>query len=787
MGIFNKTEEEKRQEEERRMLVTLRDRISYSNELDSFTTIVLTDYLNGVIFGTGKNDFYDVEFLVRVFEQLNINEYKDGTDVKQHLEKILSCMHDLLPFGKKTANYEEIREFIIDYLVAPDGFINKGLYDYSIFNKFKDISEYSRIMKSISKNEKAVENFQYVKSYISNASKWYVSRDEYVSSILASVDELDSSVLDVPEYFDKQIEDAKKKAGVYSISHDDIVEAASLFNRMNSKIEEMSSTIDLLNTKKREVVREATNASDQGVQKIIDETEKSLKRIREERQAVLDKMEEYLDKEHKLLIQKLDDYLEVLKENMNAKADAVFSEILDKYQEQLRDFREKSENFASANARSLAQIKSETEKSVNAIRTLVHDSPQYEDVAKQVEQSAELTNRILELISQNKELMASADFKEFKEATGGSSKSTKVKGIEREVYSDCAPNIVIPKSIEVSDNVSLLDCYNYNRESEKELDAKIRKIDKEIKAREANGEIFHSKIREIIRCLLVGDWPYMFGPSGAGKGFIVKQVGELLGQEVIDGGKIGEVHTILGYIDAQGRFRATPGFVACVNGSIIFYDEFDNGNSDSRVAINTIYSNLRDKIDNPSSKQYIRFAGEIDVPINPNMRMVAAGNTDGSGKDSDWPDRYPTDESIKERYKVIYIPYDNRVEEKILKNFPEWYKFFVNFRKVCEDYSESQDKITTLGNASTRDAADIRRDVTLNSKTMSEMIDEYFVQIKEQEYRDAIARDIASIYSIDDDQSDTPDFKKKLSTARGVDIAKQFVKGCNLGIERRIS
>ena len=787
MGIFNKTEEEKRQEEERRMLVTLRDRISYSNELDQFTTIVLTDYLNGVIFGTGKNDFYDVEFLVRVFEQLNVNEYKDGTDVKQHLEKILSCMHDLLPFGKKTANYEEIREFIIDYLVAPDGFINTGLYDYSIFNKFKDISEYSRIMKSISKNEKAVENFQYVKSYISNASKWYVSRDEYVSSILASVDELDSSVLDVPEYFDKQIEDAKKKAGVYSISHDDIVEAASLFNRMNSKIEEMSSTIDLLNTKKKEVVREATNASDQGVQKIIDETERSIKRIREERQAVLDKLEEYLEKEHKRLISRLDDYLEVLKENMNAKADAVFSEILDKYQEQLSEFRAKSENFASANARSLALLKSETEKSISAIKELASDSPQYEDVAKQVEQSAELTNKILELISQNKELMESADYKDFKAATGGSSKTTKVKGIEQEVYSDCAPNIVIPKSIEIGDNIQLLDCYNYNRNSEKELDAKIRRIEKEIKEREANGEIFHSKIKEIIRCLLVGDWPYMFGPSGAGKGFIVKQIGELLKQDVIDGGKIGEVHTILGYIDAQGRFRATPGFVACINGSIIFYDEFDNGNSDSRVAINTIYSNLRDKIDNPQSKQYIRFAGEIDVPINPNMRMIAAGNTDGSGRDPDWPDRYPTDESIKERYKVIYVPYDNRVEEKILKNYPEWYKFFVNFRKVCEDYSESQDKITTLGNASTRDAADIRRDVTLNSKSLSEMIDEYFVQIKEQEYRDAIARDIASIYSIGSDQSDTPDFTKKLSNAKGVDIAKQFVKGCNLGIERKIS
>ena len=120
----------------------------------------------------------------------------------------------------------------------------------------------------------------------------------------------------------------------------------------------------------------------------------------------------------------------------------------------------------------------------------------------------------------------------------------------------------------------------------------------------------------------------------------------------------------------------------------------------------------------------------------------------------------------------------------ILKKYPEWYDFFKNFRRVCVDYSKSQNKTTTLGNASTRDAADIRRDVTLNAKTMSQMIDEYFVQIKDREYRDAIGRAIAEIYSIDEDQRKTPDFTGKLRNAKRTEIAKQFVKGCNYGLER---
>ena len=795
MGLFNKTEEQMRQEEERKKLVALRDKISYSDKLDQFTTNTLVNYLNGVIFGTGKNDFYDAEFLYRVIEQLSVNEYRNGTDVKDHLSEIISCMHDLFPFGIKTSNYEEIKEFFIEDFVGPDGFINKGIYDYSVYDKMNNISEYSRVMKAISKNETAIENFGSVKDFINGVSKWFISRDEYLGSVLSAIDELDDSVLDVDKYFAGEIDTAKRKAGVYSVSHDDLLEASRLFNKMTGQIQNMSSTIDLLKSEKEkalyaleqavQTVNEETNksinVSEQGVQRIIDETEKAIKMIQEERNNSLKKLEEYMNKELDKLLKKLDDYIVILRDNLNVKADAVFSEVLDKYQEQLRDFRLSSENFARANARSLIEIKTETEKSVNTLKELVQNSPKYEEVVKQVEKSSELTDRILELVSQNKDLMESSEYREYKE--NSSSGVTKVEGIKHDVYTDF--DIVIPRSIEIANNADLLDCYNYDMESEKACEAKLKIIEKRKKQREDNGEYFHEKTMEIIKCLLLGQWPYIYGPSGAGKGYIVKQIGELLNQNVVDGGKIGEVHTILGYIDAQGRFRATPAFSACINGDLLFFDEFDNGNSDSRVALNTIFSNLRDKIYNPKSKQYIRFAGEIDVPINLNMRLIAAGNTDGSGIDPDWPDRYPTDESIKERYKVIYVPYDNKVEAFLLRDYKAWYKFLINFREVCEDYSESQEKITTLGNASTRDASDLRVEVCLNAKTMSEIIDEYFVQIKDLEYREAIARAIANKYSIDLDQSNTPAYTDKLRNAEEVDIAKQFVKICHLGIERK--
>ena len=70
----------------------------------------------------------------------------------------------------------------------------------------------------------------------------------------------------------------------------------------------------------------------------------------------------------------------------------------------------------------------------------------------------------------------------------------------------------------------------------------------------------------------------------------------------------------------------------------------------------------------------------------------------------------------------------------------------------------------------------------LAAKTLDEMMSEYFVQIKDSDYRNAIARDISNHYNIKNDQIRSNDYKGRLADATGEEIAKQFVKRCNLGI-----
>jgi hypothetical protein len=607
-------------------------------------------------------------------------------------------------------------------------------------------------MRTIRNNEKAVKNFKKVTEYIKKSAKFSIDENTFVKSIISTIENLDESVLDVDKYLEDELEKDKKRAGVYAISHEDIMTASSTMRKIDSQIEKLDSLVTVLDEKENDINR----STNDGINK--------LNKTKSELVNELKGYKSTLEKELKNL---LEQHLANVKIEINNKADTVFSEILKKYQEQLEEFRKVSENLSIQNARELTILKTETDKSLNELREYVHNNPELQSALNTAEESAAVRDKLLEII------------KVEQERPVDNSEEKIVRGINRIVVPN-TPKVEIPDSVVAQSNVQIIKPYAFK--NAKDFAKIMKNIEKQIAFGESNGAIYHKKIKELLACLMVGDWPYMYGPSGAGKGHTVRQVGSFLGQKVIDAGKIGDVPSVLGYIDAQGRFRAPSALEAVVDGCLVFFDEFDNGNPDTRVALNTMYSNLRDKITDPSSDQYIRFAQEIDVPINPNMRMIAAGNTDGNGSDRQYTDRYPIDESIKERLKYIYFDYDNRVEQHILKDYKDWYEFFINFRNACNEYAKSQGDENAQGNVSTRDASDINRDINLNAKELDDMMNQYFVQSKESDYRNALARQIAKVYNIEYNQ-EYDDYHGTLSEADGLVLAKQFVTRCNKSIK----
>lgn len=744
MGIFNKTDEELRIIKERKDLKELKETIKSNKELanDKTGQDYLIKYIDDVIDGK-DNDFFESDFLIRAF--LKFDNVLDLTNA-------IYVIRNLLPYGLNTPNYNAIKEVILSDFLGNGGYVTEGIFDHEVYALFKDFDNYLRIMKTVQGKPVTRNNFKLIAGYIKESAKYSIDEDTFTKSIISTIDNLDDSVLDIPAYLKNELEKDKKRAGVYSISHDDVISASSSLRRIDSQVEKIDNYILTLEEKARDAINEADN----GVKKINESHNIAIRELKEYKSS--------LEKELKNILER---HLEDSKIEINNKADAVFSEILKKYQEQLDEFRKVSQNLSLQNTRELTILKEETNKSLNELREYVHNNPELKSALTQAEESAAVRDKLLEIIKVEQERPVDNEEEKI------------VRGINRIVVPN-TPKVEIPDSIVTQSNVQIIKPYAFK--NAKDFAKIMRNIEKQIALGESNGAIYHKKIKELLACLMVGDWPYMYGPSGAGKGHTVRQVGSLLGQKVIDAGKIGDVSSVVGYIDAQGRFRAPSALEAVVDGCLIFFDEFDNGNPDTRVALNTMYSNLRDKIIAPSSDQYIRFAQEIDVPINPNMRMIAAGNTDGNGSDRQYTDRYPIDESIKERLKYIYFDYDNRVEKHILKDYEDWYEFFINFRNACNEYAKSQGDENAQGNVSTRDASDINRDVNLNAKALDDMMNQYFVQSKESDYRNALARQIAGLYNIEYNQ-EYDDYHGTLSEADGLVLAKQFVTRCNKGIK----
>ena len=211
-------------------------------------------------------------------------------------------------------------------------------------------------------------------------------------------------------------------------------------------------------------------------------------------------------------------------------------------------------------------------------------------------------------------------------------------------------------------------------------------------------------------------------------------------------------------------------------------DEFDNGNTDTQVVLNELYSGLLDVLENPERKRFVTFAEDMSVPIHPNFRMISAGNTDGSGPNELHPDRGQIDESVQERMTPKKFYYDNQIEGIIFKGLDAWYVLFTNFRKMCDIIAPELGRDAPQGIVTTRDAAAIAKYVRHNSKTLDQVLREKFVQVKDNNYLNHIIKRTEEAYDLDaDDITDIAD--KPLDAYTEEELGKKLIYTCKQAIE----
>lgn len=245
---------------------------------------------------------------------------------------------------------------------------------------------------------------------------------------------------------------------------------------------------------------------------------------------------------------------------------------------------------------------------------------------------------------------------------------------------------------------------NYYFDKSKKYKERFKKLLERKYKLEDEGEIFHEKFDDVSAMLIENDSPYMYGPSGCGKTYLVEeQVAKLLDIEVINNGYILFEQDVIGYNNAgNGDYVRTNFYRAYRTGKGIFFDELDNSNSNATTILNPFLKR--------SGNTSYTFPNGVTIVRHPNFRIIAAGNTKGTGKTVAHNTRQKMDESVMQRLTPIAIGYDNRIEERILKDYPGWFEFAVAFRSALEKcpLNGNGEEVNSIGTFTTRDAETIR-------------------------------------------------------------------------------
>ena len=160
------------------------------------------------------------------------------------------------------------------------------------------------------------------------------------------------------------------------------------------------------------------------------------------------------------------------------------------------------------------------------------------------------------------------------------------------------------------------------------------------------------------------------------------------------------------------------------------------------------------------NKQYC-FPGGVIIKRHPNFRIIGAGNTSGNGANRAYNARSKLDESVKERLKEIPFDYDERIDQSLLKAYPDWLDFVLKFRSAIATYYKGQEN-SISGTITHRDVSDIKDYLDHQSFNQDEILYYEFIESKDDEYLTFLMKELKKIYTN--------------NQTEGAEICKQFIK-----------
>ena len=183
----------------------------------------------------------------------------------------------------------------------------------------------------------------------------------------------------------------------------------------------------------------------------------------------------------------------------------------------------------------------------------------------------------------------------------------------------------------------------------------------------------HEKFDDVLKLVNLDIPVFLSGAAGTGKNVICKQVAEGLGLEFYFTNAVTQEYQLKGFIDANGTYHETQFYKAFTQGGLFFLDEMDGSIPETLIILNSAIAN-----------RYFDFpTGRVNA--HEDFRIIAAGNTVGTGADIEYTGRFQLDASSLDRFALITIDYSKNIEDAITNGNRELCEFARKFRKVCED------------------------------------------------------------------------------------------------------
>lgn len=684
---------------------------------DRYTSLSI--YLSEIKRDPSKNVFGSEEVLTELVQcVLSVNTDKEPVEMMNEAEDIYRIM---LPLGDDTRDCELAKAVFLK-LFEKDGIYFSGLFSRRIYLSFGDKQLYLETMCALAEIPTIKTIFGELEMLAMELRQYYMDEKSFSSALISGAVRI-SSAEDPEGEINKLAIAAARSAGVYDISEESISRTEMILRDAEEVLEGAKHTLDLTEGRIDNFISFTENSEKALKNMTMEEIEKLRREAKGSELELRRAYEAFLNEEHDSII---------------FEKDKLVREVVDSADGKIREMKLVASTIKDSTAAELFRINTEANKAIDRASAMLN-SGELKNIISEVQKSGELVERIIRVdeFSRNFDT-EKAQAEEAQEAASDAPAAAQEVTVVQSPMPTVSPMPVIrmnelrcQEPPDTTPNFFFDESYTFKDRFERLMQKKQKDI-------EENGALYHKHFDDIITAVIEDSNPYLIGPSGCGKTFLVGQIADLLGIEYLDIGYINEEYDLLGFQTADGGYNYPAFYRAYKYGGIVFCDEFDNGNIRAAVKLNSFMSN-------GNGASYCFPNGER-VQRHPNFRIIAAGNTSGGGADINYNTREKIEESIQQRFTAVYVDYDNRLEQQILKDYPDWFEFAAQFRVATSAWSR-ENQIAAPGIFTTRDATSIKKYLDHQSYDAEAIMSYEFIETKDNEYLAFLEREMGKYYT----------------------------------------